>query len=119
LTAKEVQDKDNPANKNMRAYNLRHSQQSALPQASIRKFRSTEVIPGRMRIINAQTLVLHKSLSSLHHIPIQIITEYLAGGDTVEDVLTEFPDLERADILACLAYAAASMKLKDIEVPAA
>ena len=33
------------------------------------------------------------------------ILEYLAGGDTVEDLLKEFPDLERADILACIAYA--------------
>ena len=38
------------------------------------------------------------------------ILEYLSGGDTVEDLLEEFKDLERADILACLAYATASMK---------
>lgn len=36
------------------------------------------------------------------------ILEYLSGGDTIEDILEEFKDLERADILACLAYAAAS-----------
>lgn len=28
--------------------------------------------------------------------------EYLAGGDSMEEVLAEFPDLERADLLACL-----------------
>jgi uncharacterized protein (DUF433 family) len=38
---------------------------------------------------------------------------------TNKDLLEEFKDLERTDILACLAYATASMKLKDIEVPAA
>ena len=27
--------------------------------------------------------------------------EYLAGGESVEDLPAEFPDLERADILAC------------------
>jgi uncharacterized protein (DUF433 family) len=47
------------------------------------------------------------------------ILEYLAGGDAIEDVLEEFPDLERDDVLACIAYATASMKFKDIEVPAA
>ena len=47
------------------------------------------------------------------------ILEYLAGGDSIEDVLDEFTDLEREDILACFAYASASMKLKDIQVPAA
>jgi Protein of unknown function (DUF433) len=39
--------------------------------------------------------------------------------DAIEDVLAEFPALERDDVLACIAYATASMKFKDIEVPAA
>ena len=47
------------------------------------------------------------------------IIEYLAGGDTIDDILSEFQDLDRDDILACLAYAAAVMSLKDIEIPAA
>lgn len=50
---------------------------------------------------------------------VEVIIEYLAGGDTIEDVLKEFPDLEREDILACLSYAAIAMSLKDIEIPAA
>ena len=51
--------------------------------------------------------------------PVDSILEYLAAGDSIDDILDEFPDLEREDILACFAYASASMKLKDIEVPAA
>lgn len=50
---------------------------------------------------------------------VDAILEYLAAGDTAEDILAKFTDLEQADILACIAYASASMKLKDIEVPAA
>jgi uncharacterized protein (DUF433 family) len=50
---------------------------------------------------------------------VESILEYLSGGDTIEDILEEFKDLESADIFACLAYATASMKFKDIEVPAA
>jgi len=30
----------------------------------------------------------------------------LANGDAVEEILVEFPSLERDDILACLKYAA-------------
>jgi uncharacterized protein (DUF433 family) len=30
----------------------------------------------------------------------------LAGGDSIEDLLKEFPSLSREDVLACLAYAA-------------
>jgi uncharacterized protein (DUF433 family) len=46
----------------------------------------------------------------------EAILEYLAGGDTVEEILAECPGLERKDILACIAYAVASMRFKDIEV---
>lgn len=50
---------------------------------------------------------------------VESILEYLAGEDTVEEVLSEFKDLQKEDILACIAYATASMKLRDIEIPAA
>ena len=35
----------------------------------------------------------------------QTILEFLAAGDSVEDVLEEFPSLARADVQACLEYA--------------
>jgi uncharacterized protein (DUF433 family) len=44
--------------------------------------------------------------------PVESMLEYLAGGDTIEDLLAEFPDLEREDLLACLEFAAESLKLK-------
>ena len=44
--------------------------------------------------------------------PVESILEYLAGGDSVEDLLAEFPDLEREDLQACLEFAAQSLKLK-------
>lgn len=31
--------------------------------------------------------------------------DYLAGGDTIDELLKEFDDLEREDFLACIAYA--------------
>ena len=36
--------------------------------------------------------------------PVETLLEYLAGGDTPESLLKEFPDLEREDILACHAF---------------
>ena len=39
------------------------------------------------------------------------IIEYLAGGDSIEDILQEFPDIEKEDILACLAFAARSIHI--------
>lgn len=37
--------------------------------------------------------------------PVESMLEYLAGGDAIEDVLSEFPDLEREDMLACIEFA--------------
>ena len=39
-------------------------------------------------------------------IAVHDVLEFLAAGMTVEDVLHDFPYLTRADVLACLAYAA-------------
>jgi len=39
-------------------------------------------------------------------IPVHQIVRMLANGDTVEDLLAEYPSLMREDIMACLGYAA-------------
>ena len=43
---------------------------------------------------------------------VESMLEYLAAGDSFEDLLKEFPDLERDDLRACLDFAARSLKLK-------
>ena len=35
----------------------------------------------------------------------QTVLEFLAAGDSIEDVLEEYPSLTRADVQACLDYA--------------
>lgn len=40
-------------------------------------------------------------------IPVHQIVGMLASGDTIEELLAEYPSLERDDVLACLRYAAA------------
>ena len=44
--------------------------------------------------------------------PVEAVLEYLAAGDSFEELLEQFPDLERDDLLACLEFAAQSLKLK-------
>ncbi len=39
----------------------------------------------------------------------QTVLEFLAAGDSVEDVLEEYPCLVRADVQACLDYASRVM----------
>jgi len=38
-------------------------------------------------------------------ITVQDVLEYLASGMSMDDVLHDFPDLTKEDILACLQYA--------------
>ena len=38
--------------------------------------------------------------------PVENLLELLAGGMTIEQILADYDDLEREDILAALAYAA-------------
>ncbi|KPQ13180.1 MAG: hypothetical protein HLUCCX10_13770 [Algoriphagus marincola HL-49] len=47
------------------------------------------------------------------------ILEYLAGGDSIEDILEEFKELTKEDILACLAYASKAINHQEFKVPAA
>jgi uncharacterized protein (DUF433 family) len=43
---------------------------------------------------------------------VESVLEYLAAEDSFETVLAEFPDLVREDLLACLEFAACSLKVK-------
>lgn len=39
-------------------------------------------------------------------VPVHQIVRMLANGDTIDDLLADYPSLSREDILACLEYAA-------------
>lgn len=47
------------------------------------------------------------------------LLEYLAAGDSIDELLEEFPDLEKEDFQACLQYALLNMKHKYAEIKAA
>lgn len=38
-------------------------------------------------------------------IPVGLVLGYLAAGQTADEIITEFPDLNRQQIAACLDYA--------------
>jgi uncharacterized protein (DUF433 family) len=48
--------------------------------------------------------------------PVETLLEYLAGGDTVEDLLGEFPDLQREDILACHEFSGQVLKTRSVHL---
>ena len=48
--------------------------------------------------------------------PVETILEYLAGGNTEQELLQEFPDLERKDILACHEFSRRMLSAKSVHL---
>ena len=46
--------------------------------------------------------------------PVENMLELLASGMTVEELLEDYPDLEKEDFLACLSYASKLVHIKSI-----
>jgi uncharacterized protein (DUF433 family) len=46
--------------------------------------------------------------------PVETILELLSSGMSIEQILNDYKDLEREDILACLNYAAKLSRVKSI-----
>jgi uncharacterized protein (DUF433 family) len=49
---------------------------------------------------------------------VESILEYLSAGDSIENLMEEFTDLEREDFLACIQYALKNIKTSHLEIVA-
>lgn len=47
--------------------------------------------------------------------PVEMILELLSSGMTIEEILADYEDLEREDILAVLSFAARLSQIKHVE----
>lgn len=47
--------------------------------------------------------------------PLETVLEWLASGMTIEEILADYEDLEREDILVALSYAARLTHVKRLE----
>ncbi|MBD2313017.1 DUF433 domain-containing protein [Desertifilum sp. FACHB-1129] len=52
-----------------------------------------------------------------HRIWVSLILDLLAGGETIEQILEEYPGIEKEDVLACIAYGAEMTRNDYIEIP--
>jgi uncharacterized protein (DUF433 family) len=52
-----------------------------------------------------------------HRIWASLILDLLASGITVEQVLEQYPQVSREDVLACVAYGAEMSRERFVEVP--
>lgn len=51
-----------------------------------------------------------------HRIWVSLILDMLSGGMSIEDVLADYPQLQREDIQACLAYGAEMARERYVEI---
>jgi uncharacterized protein (DUF433 family) len=52
-----------------------------------------------------------------HRIWVSFILDLLASGSTANEILEDYPQLEEADILACIAYGAEMSRERYVEIP--
>ena len=52
-----------------------------------------------------------------HRIWVSLILDFLAAGQSIEEILRDYPYLEEADIRACIAYGAEMARERYVEVP--
>lgn len=52
-----------------------------------------------------------------HRIWVSLILDLLASGMRIEEILDEYPGLERDDILACIAYGAEMARERYVDIP--
>ena len=48
--------------------------------------------------------------------PVESLLEYLAGGDSIDDLLAEFPDLQREDFLACIEFSRRMLAARSVHL---
>ncbi len=51
-----------------------------------------------------------------HRIWVSLILDFLAEGMTIDEVLAEYPQLEEADVRACIAYGAEMSRERYVDV---
>ncbi len=52
-----------------------------------------------------------------HRIWVSLILDRLASGETVDELLRDYPGIEKEDILACIAYGAELSRSSLVDIP--
>ncbi len=52
-----------------------------------------------------------------HRVWVSLVLDFLASGMPINEILQEYPDLEEADIFACIAYGAEMARERYVDVP--
>jgi len=52
-----------------------------------------------------------------HRVWVSLVLDFLADGQSQDEILRNYPGLEQADILACIAYGAEMSRERYVDVP--
>jgi len=52
-----------------------------------------------------------------HRIWVSLILDFLASGAAIDEVLEDYPQLAKEDVLACIAYGAEMSRERYVEIP--
>lgn len=52
-----------------------------------------------------------------HRIWVSLILDFLANGASIQDILQDYPQLQEADVLACIAYGAEMSRERFVDIP--
>lgn len=66
---------------------------------------NSEPAGWRQRIVSTPEVLSGKPRIDGTRIPVALILGYLASGSSYDEIISEYPDLTREDIAACLDYA--------------
>lgn len=72
----------------------------------------------QQHIVADPNILYGKPVINRTRIPVDLILEKLASGDTVDDLLNAYPNVTREDINACLLFAAEAVKNEIIHIKA-
>ncbi len=49
-----------------------------------------------------------------HRIWVSLVLDFLADGESVDQIVANYPGIEAADVLACIAYGAEMSRLREV-----
>lgn len=71
------------------------------------------------RIIVDPEIMVGKPVIKGTRIPVYVILEFFESGNTIEDILEMYPDLEEEDVKAALHYASDILKREETHIKSA
>lgn len=71
----------------------------------------------RQRISIDPNICFGKPCIRGHRIWVSLILDFLASGESIEDILRDYPQIEEADIMACIAYGAEMSRERFVDIP--